>query len=150
MPLISTRPSGGAASSHSEAASNHGETRSKEGKASSPKGIGRSGPWSSLFSIAATFHCDANGFVWMNTTITWSFWINHMYFFKNVPIGSATGMSRTRTSHVGAKEIARLMKRAFFEFVAYTYAWGGPTFKNVQTSDFELVSQDRVALRYGV
>jgi len=114
-----------------EASSSHNDTRSKKGK----------GP-RSLFSIEATFHCDANGFIWMNTKIYWSVWINSMYFFKNVPIGSARGIRRT--SHVGAKEIARLMKRAFFEFVAYTYAWGGPTFKRATTSEFELASQDHV------
>jgi len=82
------------------------------------------------FSIRATIFCDKNGFIWLNTCVCKTSWINCVYHLKNVPLCSALTHS--------PKQIAMIFKRVFFEYVGYVYYYGKNTFKNRISSHFEM------------
>lgn len=84
------------------------------------------------FTLYATFECDRNGVMWMNTRVDWMFWFNSINCFKNVPI--------CRANRKSPKDIGRLMKRAFFEYMRYTHVYSSPVFKNRRSSSYELTS----------
>lgn len=87
-----------------------------------------------IFSVRSTIWCDKNGFVWMNTCVGRTFWINSQYNFKNVPLCSALTHS--------PKQIARILKRVFFEYVNYVYYNGKYNFANRIHSHFEMITTD--------
>ena len=86
------------------------------------------------FSVRAKIWCDKNGFVWMNTFVGRSFWINSQYNFKNLPLCSALTHS--------PKQIARILKRIFFEYMNYVYYHGKYNFTNRISSHFEMIKNN--------